>query len=249
MEFIRRIIGPGARTALAFAVAVPLAFSQMGGGMGGGMGSGSGMPGGSGTSGSGMPGSGAGGGMLGGGMPGGMMGAGMEMAGPAVGPDGTAYVLRRTVVTTQANNTLAQVKTELVAINVKDGNAKWTLGIDGWMVSEPAFGKDGRIFVTTSAGGASTAKSALLVVIADQLSARIANRVEVGADVLSAPRIASDDAGYVVYVIASEMGRGMMDTDATSDSQAGSTLYAFLPDGREKFKVQLFQGTGSPGPR
>ena len=255
MKFIGRIIDRGARAALALAIATPLAFSQMGGGMGsGGMGSGGNMPGGSGTPGSGMPGSGAGGGMPGsgmmdGGMPGGMMGAGMGMTGPTVGPDGTAYVVRRTVVTPQTSNAQAQVKPELVAINVKDGTPKWTLGIDGWMASEPAFGKDGRIFLTASDGGVTDSKSALLVIIADQLSARIANRVEVGGDVLSAPRIAADDASYVVYVIATEMG-GMMDA-GPNDSPAGSTLYAFLPDGRQKFKVQLTQsqGTGSPGPK
>lgn len=225
-----------------------IAVAQMGGGMGDGsmhnQGSGSGM-----GSGRDM------------GMSGGMgMGSGM-MNELAVGPDGTAYVVRRngpaqTGGMMQPGNTSS--KTELVALDVRNGSEKWKLEIDAEMVSEPAFGKDGRMFLTaadvqgqTAQGGgmmspgtnAVARKARLLVIVPAGTSASVTGKTDVDSDVLSAPRIATDETGnYVVYATGFEMpgmGGNANDNDTTASGQRD--LYAFTPDGRVKFKVKIGQ--------
>ena len=250
------------RAALLALVPTTLVFAQMGGGMGNGNSGGMMGSGNSGTSnmhgqGSGM---GAGQGMgIGMGMSG-AMGSREMMDGPTVGPDGTAYVVR--LASTSATNqgmmspSSSTSKYELVAINVRDGSAKWKVEITGTMVSEPALAKDGKIFMTASdfvmngqsqSGGGmmnpgsstTSRKSRLLIVTTDLVSARISETVEVDADVLSAPRTATDETGnnYVVYVTGFEMGAD--DKDAIGGGQ--KSLFAFTPDGRIKFSVKINQ--------
>ncbi|MCZ2078566.1 MAG: hypothetical protein LC130_26675 [Bryobacterales bacterium] len=248
------MVKAGLRTALLATALMPFAFAQMNGGMGGGGMMGSGTPS-NGTSGMG---SGMGGGMNGdmqGGMSGMGSGVGMMTSGLAVGPDGTAYVVRRSGGTSQQMMGGAQqaTKAELVALNPQNGSTNWTLQIDGTMISEPALAKDGTIFLTTSEPGmnsgagqggmhsnnssTSSAKPALVIITATVTSARVLNRIEIDADVLSTPQIAPD--GQTIYVVATEMP-DMMDNASTAATRA-STLYAFGPSGNLKFKVQLAQ--------
>ena len=246
----------GVRVALLATVLVPLGFAQMNGGMGGGGMMGPGTP----SNGSAGMGSGMGGGMNGG-MQGGMSGmgseAGMMSSGLVVGSDGTAYVLRQTGGTSQQmmGGTQQATKTELVALNPLNGNTNWKLEITGTMISEPVLAKDGTIFLTTSEPGmdsdtergggmhssnnsTSNAKPALLIITATVSSARVQNRVEIDADVLSTPRLTPD--GQTIYVVATQMAQMMGNTSSTS-ATGGSTLYAFGPGGNLKFKVQLAQ--------
>ncbi len=246
------------RAALLVLVLTTLVFAQVGGGMGNGNGGGMMGPDNPGTPGTtGMnPGQGMGSGM---GMSG-AMGSREMMDGPTIGPDGTAYVVRlaSTADTNQGmmSPSSSASKYELVAINVRDGSAKWKVEITGTMVSEPVLAKDGKIFMTASdfamngqsqSGGGmmnpgsstTSRKSRLLIVTADQVSARITSTVEVDSDVLSAPRTATDETGnnYVVYVTGFEMGAD--DKDAIGSGQ--KNLFAFTPDGRIKFSVKINQ--------
>ena len=228
--------------------------------MGGGMGNGGGPMHGQGTdanSGMGPGGMGAGGMGPGGGMG---MGSGM-MNDLAVGPDGTAYILSRTGtpqtggMMQSGNNSR---KTELVALDLRNGAEKWKIEVDAEMVSEPVFGKDGRIFVTaadvrgqgTQGGGMMTPgtsgvtrKAQLLVIVPAATSASVMAKTDVDSDVLSAPRVAPDDAGgYVVYATGFEMsGMGRNDDDRDGATSGQRDLYAFTPDGRVKFKVKIGQ--------
>lgn len=255
-------------------LAAQVVFAQMGGGM---MGRGS--------SGSSMGGYGTGqqtgnmgpGGMsgqisgMGAGMGAGMgtgMGAGMGaglMDGPAVGPDGTAYVVRGVNVPATSGQAAPvgqyQIRREIVAISPIDGTLMWKLAIPAGRVSEPAVAKDGKIFLTvddtplgmqgqiggTLNPGTQTTpnKAKLLTIVASPASAQIQNTVEVASDVLSAPKIATDTAGnYIVYAYGMEIaGMGFRNADDGDSVPAGERdLYAFGSDGRLKFKVQLGQG-------
>ena len=242
-----------------------IAVAQMGGGMGNGSGPLHGQ-GSNGNSGMGMDGMGAGGAM---GMAGGMgMGSGM-MNDLAVGPDGTAYVLRRTGTSQPGgamhSGSASEWKTELVSID-RNGAEKWKLEIDADMVSEPAFGTDGKLFVTVadiqgqaaqsggmmnSGSGSATRKARLLVIVPTANSASVAAKTDVESDVLSAPRIAPDGAGsYFVYVTGYEMsgmGRNAEDRDGVSSGQRD--LYAFTPAGAVKFKVKIAQSQFNQPPR
>ena len=241
-----------------------IAVAQMGGGMGNGSmhgqgnGPGSGMGSGDMSGGMGAGGMGLGGGTeMGGGMG---MGSGM-MNDLAVGPDRTAYILRRTGtpqpggMMQSGNNSW---KTELVALDLRNGAEKWKIEVDAEMVSEPVFGKDGRIFVTaadvrgqgTQGGGMMTPgtsgvtrKAQLLVIVPAATSASVMAKTDVDSDVLSAPRVAPDDAGgYVVYATGFEMsGMGRNEDDRDSAASGQRDLYAFTPDGRVKFKVKIGQ--------
>jgi outer membrane protein assembly factor BamB len=191
---------------------------------------------------------------------GGMSGREM-MDGPTVGPDATAFVVRRAPSAAIPGMMQPQTATpahELVAVNPRDGSAKWKLQITGAMISEPALAQDGRIFLTSSefpglalsrlggmmtpGGPASAGKARLIVVTTTAVSARISNTVEVDSDMLSAPRVATDETGsYVVYVTGFEMG-GMRDYligDSDSTPAGEKTLYAFNPDGQLRFKLKL----------
>lgn len=239
-------------TVLALAVAA-IGFAQMDGGMMG--------PGSSGPSGQSM-GNGTG---MGSGMG---MGSREMMDGPAVGPDGTAYVVRRVPTTSSSQQQMSPsstgFKNELVAVNVRDGSAKWKLEITGGMVSDPALAKDGKIFFTASefgmtgqgqsggmmdSGNSASEKARLIIVTTDLVSARITKTVEVDADVLSAPKIATDETGnYVVYVVGFEMG--FMGAGDNRDASAGEkNLFAFTPDGQLKFKVKLSEAQVGIPPR
>ena len=240
----------GARVAVLATALVQLGFAQMNGGMGGGM-MGSGTP----SNGATGMGSGMGGGMQGG-MSGMGSGNGMMASGPVVGSDGTAYVKRQAGGTSQQmmGGTQQATKTELVALNPQNGTTNWTLEINGAMISEPVLAKDGTIFLTTSEPGmnggteqgggmhssnnsTSNTKPALVIITATVTSARVQNRVELDADVLSTPRITPD--GQTVYVVATDMPD--MTSNASTSTTGGSTLYAFGPAGNLKFKVQLAQ--------
>ena len=203
------------RAALLALVLTTLVFAQMGGGMGNGNGGGMmgpGNPGAPGTTGM-NPGQGMGSGM---GMSG-AMGSREMMDGPTVGPDGTVYVVRLASAATTNQGMMSPStsasKYELVAISASNGLTKWRVEITGTMVSEPALGKDGKIFMTASdfamngqnqSGGgmmnpgASTTtarKSRLIIVTAYPASASISNTIELDSDVLSAPRTATDETG------------------------------------------------------
>lgn len=244
-----------ARATLLALVLTTLAFAQMGGGMA----NGSGGPGAPSTPGqnNGMhQGQTAGNGMGNALMRAMNMGMGGRemMDGPTVGADGTAYVIRSLAQTAAGTTTQAQPRHELVAVNVRDGSARWKLEITGGMISEPALAKDGKLFLTladfpvaTQTGGgmmnpggsAGTGKAKLLVISVDQASARIAATVEVESDILSTPRVAVDGNGYVVYVTGFE--RGAMNNGNDNDSIAAGEkhLYAFNPDGGLRFRLKL----------
>jgi len=86
----------------------------------------------------------------------GMMGqamTGMGAFGPVVGPDGTAYALRQSVANTGMMGAATAAGTDLVAINPADGTARWTLRVNGYMLSEPILAPDGKIFLTDSEPG------------------------------------------------------------------------------------------------
>lgn len=253
------------RTALLALMLTTLVFAQMGGGMGSGNGGGMMGPGNPGTpsnpgQNNGMHQSQANDHGMGNAFMNAMnmgMGGREMMDGPTVGVDGTAYVVRSLAQTATGTTTQAQLRHELVAVNVRDGSARWKLELTGGMISEPALAKDGKLFLTladfpaaTQTGGgmmnpggnAGTGKAKLLVISADQISARITATIEVESDVLSAPRVAVDETGsYVVYVTGFE--RGSMGNSNGNDNDtiaAGEKhLYAFNPDGRLRFRLKL----------
>lgn len=183
------------------------------------------------------------------------MGGREMMDGPAVGPDGTAYVVRTIPQTSTNSNQPNQLRQELMAVNARDGSARWRLEITGGMVSDPALAKDGRIFLTvsefsmeTQTGGGmmnpgnGTGKARLLVIASDPFSARIATTIDVESDVLSTPRVAADETGnYVVYVTGFERGARNGSNSGDNDSMAAGEkyLYAFNPDGRQRFRLKL----------
>jgi outer membrane protein assembly factor BamB len=245
------------RAALLALVLTTLVFAQMGGGMGSGNGGGMMGPGNPGTPGTtGMnPGQGMGSGM---GMSG-AMGSREMMDGPTVGPDGTVYVVRLASAATTNQGMMSPStsasKYELVAISASNGLTKWKVEITGTMVSEPALGKDGKIFMTASdfvmsgqsqSGGGmmnpgtsttTARKSRLIIVTAYPASASISNTIELDSDVLSAPKVTDDAANYTVYVTGFEMGANDMDAVASGQK----TLYAFTPVGNLKFSVKINQ--------
>ena len=112
---------------------------------------------------------------------------------------------------------------ELVALSPVNGLAKWKLAITGTMVSEPALGKDGKIFMTASdfvmtgknqSGGGmmnpgtatgTARKSRLIVVTANSTSASISSTIEMDSDVLSAPKVVAEATNYSVYVTGFEL--------------------------------------------
>jgi hypothetical protein len=172
---------------------------------------------------------------------GGVMGGMGAMAfGPAVGPDGTAYVLRQTVVAGMMGGQSA-VKNELVAINPSNGAVNWALQIDGTMTSAPVLAKDGTILLTLSELGMMTGTAAastpvLLIVAPTATSARVQARVPIDSDMLSQPVTTPD--GQTIYVIGTDMPSTPIRSQGAS---TGTTfLYAFFPGmGNLKFKVQL----------
>ncbi len=258
--------------ALALILSTAAAFAQMGGGMGSGMASG-------GMHGSGQPGqsgNGGGPGMVGGA---GMMGAGMSMGEGmmndlSVGADGTIYIVRP--VQAQAPLTPGNpsqqyaFKQELAAISPADGTVRWKLELTGGHVSQPVVGKDGRLFLGVDDGqmmsqgqqgggmmnpgnSAQSSKSRFLVISATATSATITATVQVDSDILGAPQIVStgvSPSDYVLYVTGMEMpNRGGNVDDRDSIPAGEKTLYAFLPDGRLKFKVKIGQTMAGTTPR
>ncbi len=204
-------------------------------------------------------------GMMGGAM-GGMMGAGMGngMANDfAAGPDGTVYVVR--AVQAQAPMTPGNptqrytFKHELAALSPSDGALRWKLELTGGRVSEPVLGKDGRIFLTLDdgqmasqgrqgggmmgpGGPAGAGKSRFLVISVSGNSATVATTVELDSDFLSTPKVVStglNPADYVVYVTGVDLPE--MTDNRGSMSAGQKILYAFLPEGKLKFKVKISQ--------
>jgi hypothetical protein len=232
-----------------YIVALAIAFqavssAQMGGGtMGGGATNGSsngGMIGGRGNGASGGMTSGSMGGMMFGSLAG-MMGG---SSGLTIGSDGTLYITR----STEPQNQMSQnVNSQVAAIDT-NGNAKWTLTVNGG-ASQPALGNDGLLFVTTSDwmswmynGGtrAASTKPNLLIIKPGTTSASIVATVPLQGDIASAPKIATDNAGgYIVYVVTIDMPDGTM---MTNSSSSGTYLYAFSPSGTQKYRLQLSQG-------
>lgn len=192
------------------------------------------------------------GGMFGGALSG-MMGGG---TGLSIGTDGTLYLSRS--APTQ-NQSAQPTSTQLTAIDL-NGNVKWSLPIDSSSASQPAVGKDGTLFVTTSDWSnwmydwmynrsIPTAGSTpnLLVIKPGATSATIFATIPLTGQIASSPQIATDGAGsYVVYVVCVDAFAGnALNTTATS----GSYLYAFSPSGILKYKLQLSQGgSGIMGP-
>lgn len=193
-----------------------------------------------------------------------MMGSGMGVGMTddfAVGPDGTAYVVRSIESTGSANGTplSASWQFELTAISPVDGSANWKLPISSGRVSRPVLASDGLIYLAVdnyqmlyanfSSGGsmmtssqAQTNDGRILVISQSNGTASIVRTIQTASDILSAPRIAADPSGaYLVYVL----GYDMMSWTSTSASQAGTfapgekTLYAYRPDGSLKFSVKL----------
>ena len=76
-------------------------------------------------------------------------------------------------------------------------------------------------------GNSTSEKSRLIIVATDLVSARITKTVEVDADVLSAPKVATDETGnYVIYVVGFEMGfiPGLTQVGPLRDSSTKSAL-------------------------
>lgn len=206
----------------------------------------------------------------------GAMGAGGMTQDLGIGPDGTLYVVRPVQMMSQGSagngNRQYAMKQELVAINPANGMLKWRLELTGGRVSEPVFGKDGRIFLALDDGslmasqggrssgngpggggggmmnpGGATAtqanQSRFLVITATATAATILATVTVDSDVLSSPKVVSTGSGaadYVVYVTGLEMPSfDSMSDDRDSIPAGEKTLYAFLPDGKIKFKVTI----------
>ncbi len=220
-----------ARALVVAALFTATAFAQMGGGMMGG-GNGGGM----------MGGGAAGGGMMGGGsfMNGGMMNGNMMWSGiSAVGPDGSAYVIRRSGAGS-SQSVWGSQKAELLAISPKDGTPRLLASMEGTMISQPVTSRDGRIFVTTSETGmwwsgsnaSGTNREPALIIVTPGGQTRT---VTIDADYISAPRVADEANGYVVYVVASQNGQQFM------TGGSGTFLYGFSGDGSQRFKLQLTQ--------
>lgn len=185
------------------------------------------------------------GGMFGGSLSG-MMGGG---TGLSIGADGTLYVMRSAPVQGQSTQ---PASTQLAAIDL-NGNVKWTLSINNSSASQPAIGKDGMLFVTTSdwlnwmygwmysrsipvAGSTPN----LLVIKPSATSATIVATVPLTGQIASSPQIAADSAGnYVVYVVCVDAFSG---NSVNTSSTSGSYLYGFSPTGSLKYKLQLSQG-------
>ena len=180
------------------------------------------------------------------------MGAGMMAAGPVVGPDGTAYVLRTTTAaaTPMGGGTSASTR-QLVAINPSTGAQSWSVTLTGTMLSVPVLGKGGAIYLTASEpsfmtnAGTNGRTSTLIIVSATATSAAVQNQIAIPGDVLSAPQVTPD--GQTVYVIASDMSE-MLAAYSGSSQFAGSVLYAYSAGGQLKFKVQLSPGQGTSMP-
>lgn len=234
----------GVRLSIVALALAAVSLAQMGGN-GGMMGGGNG----------GMMGGGGYGGMMGGSL-GGMMGGSLSGmmgggSGLTLGPDGTLYVTRS--ATTQVQGQVAQnVTTQLAAIDA-NGNSKWTLPINSSSASQPALGKDGTLFVTTSnwlswmydwmynrGTPAAGTTSNLLVIQPGTTSANVVLTVPLAGQVASAPQIATDNAGgYVVYVVTVD---GFNGNGINTGTTSGSYLYAFSPAGALKYRLQLSQG-------
>jgi|GEM_PF-5087323 len=185
------------------------------------------------------------GGMMGGSLSG-MMGGG---SGLAVGTDGTLYITRS--ATTAQGQVLQTPTTQLAAID-PNGTPKWTVPINAGSASQPALGKDGTLFVTTSdwlnwmydwmynrSTPAAGTTSNLLVIKPGATSASVTT-VPLAGQVASAPQIATDNAGgYVVYVVTVD---GFHGTGFNTSTTSGTYLYAFSPTGTLKYRLQLSQG-------
>ena len=185
------------------------------------------------------------GGMMGGSLTG-MMGGN---SGLAFGSDGTLYVTRSAV----AQGPGQTVTTQLAAIDT-NGKSKWTLPINADSASQPAIGKDGTLFITTSDwwswmygwmydGSTPSDKTTanLLIITPGDTSASIALTVPLAGQVASAPQIATDNAGgYLVFVVTVDAFSG---TGMNTSSASGSYLYAFSPAGTLRYRLQLSQGS------
>jgi outer membrane protein assembly factor BamB len=164
------------------------------------------------------------------------------MDGPAIGPDGTLYLVRLSASTSSTYRgmgaTITPLKYELVAINPSTGATKWKLEITARMVSEPAFAKDNTIYITASDSmmnpGTTTAtgKSRLLIIT----PGGTARTITLDSDVLSTPKVVETGSLSGVYVTGFEMGN---DTDTIASGT--KTLYAFNLDGTTKFSINANQ--------
>ncbi len=189
------------------------------------------------------------GGMMGGSLSG-MMGGG---SGLTFGPDGTLYITR---TTTPAQGQSAQNATTQLAALDGNGNAKWTLAINSSSASQPALGKDGTLFLTTSdwfdwmygwmynrSTPAAGTVANLLVVKPGATSATLVTTVPLQGQIASAPQIAADNAGgYIVYVVTVD---AFSANGLTSGANSGAYLSAFSPSGALKYRIQLSKGGGS----
>ncbi len=250
---MERTFNAARRSACVLGLAVVFAavsVAQMGGGMmGPGMGNGN-------TNGGMMSGNGNGmsNGMMNGSIGGMMSGALAGMVGGSsgltIGSDGTLYITRSAP---SQNQTSQNPNSQLAAIDT-NGNAKWTLPFNATS-SQPALGKDGMLFVTTSdwmnwmysgAGTTTSSKPSLLIVKPGSTSATIQTTIPLQGDMASAPQIGTDNAGgYIVYVVTVDMPDG---STSSTNSTAGTYLWAFSPSGALKYKLQLSQaGIGMMG--
>lgn len=204
----------------------------------------------------------------------GSMGSGMGVGMTedlTVDADGTAYVIRA-VATTPSTGSATPTATwqyELAAVSPVDGTLEWKLTIPGGRVSHPRLASDGRIFLTVDnfqmfyanylSGGMMMSQSQaqandgqLVIVSHTASSAAIDATIQTTSDVLSAPRIAADNAtgSYVVYVVGYDMMSWTQGSGASSGTFApgNKVLYAYLPDGTLKFSVQLAQAAAAMMP-
>ena len=222
--------------ALAVAISVPSLSAQMGGGMGRGNGSAA------------AGGLGAYAGMADG------LGMGMMAAGPVVGSDGTAYVLREAAAASMPMGGGASTATrQLIAINPTTGAQNWSVSLTGTMLSVPVLGKGGTIYLTTSEpsfmanAGAGGRSASLVIISSTATSAAVQNQISIPGDVLSAPQVTPD--GQTVFVISTDMSQ-MLQAYSGATQFAGSVLYAYSASGQLKFKVQLSQAqAGTTMPR
>jgi hypothetical protein len=198
-----------------------------------------------------------------------MMGSGMGVGMTddlAVGPDGTAYVIRAIAATPPAGSTSSATswQYELAAISPVDGSAAWKLPVSGGRVSRPVLASDGLIYLTVDnyqmfyanylAGGSMMTPSQaqandgqLLVISHTNSSASVMLTIQAQSDVLSVPRIVADPSGsYVIYVLGYDM-MSWTSGSGTTFAPGEKMLYAYRPDGSLKFSVKLSQvGSSQP---
>lgn len=184
-------------------------------------------------------------------MSGGMGGAmGMAEGAITVSSDGTLYVLSRVFAQDpQATALTDLVKTKLSAVNGSTGNAVWSIIFDEYWLTKPVQGSDGRLFLVafgdmgmnSGMQGGTLAQTNSKLYVVDSKSGQLISTASLEGEVGSVPVMVGSGAGYMVYVVAFDMGHGVDSQGMVSGPQRESTLYAFDSSGKLLFSRPLNQ--------